>query len=126
MAEAATVAQDAVPRTERQTEFLFVPRWLSAWGLLAVASVMVSGALVMVRLTEPMSTTQIVLALPIALQEMVLAVWLIAKGFNVSAIAAKPAGERHDRVPARAPGRRLRHRSALHDAMATAGPHLSG
>ena len=70
-----------------------VPRWLSAWGLVAIALVMVSGLLVMLRLTEPMSTTQVVLALPIAVQEMVMAVWLIAKGFNPSAIAAESAGE---------------------------------
>ncbi len=70
-----------------------VPRWLSAWGLLAIVSVMVSGLLVMLRLTEPMSTTQLVLALPIAVQEMVLAVWLIARGFNPSATTAEPAGQ---------------------------------
>jgi Domain of unknown function (DUF4386) len=70
-----------------------VPRWLSAWGLVAIALVMVSGLLVMLRLTEPMSTTQVVLALPIAVQEMVMAVWLIAKGFNPSALAAESAGE---------------------------------
>ena len=67
-----------------------VPRWLSAWGLVAIVSVMLSGLLVMFDLTEPMSTTQIVLALPIFLQEMVLAVWLIAKGFDPSAVAAEP------------------------------------
>jgi hypothetical protein len=70
-----------------------VPRWLSAWGLVAIALVMVSGLLVMLRLAEPMSTTQVVLALPIAVQEMVLAVWLIAKGFDPSAIAAESSGE---------------------------------
>jgi magnesium-transporting ATPase (P-type) len=69
-----------------------VPRWLSVWGLVAVAMVMLAGVLVMLRLAVPMSTTQVVLALPIFLQEMVMAVWLIAKGFNPSAIAAESVG----------------------------------
>jgi hypothetical protein len=71
-----------------------IPRWLSAWGLVAIASLMVSALLVMFRLIEPLSAPQVVLALPIAVQEMVLAVWLIAKGFNPSAIADEPAGEK--------------------------------
>lgn len=70
-----------------------IPRWLSAWGLVAIAMVMVSGLLVMLGQAESMSTTQLVLAAPIALQEMVLAVWLIAKGFSPRAIAASPAIE---------------------------------
>jgi hypothetical protein len=70
-----------------------VPRWLSAWGLVAIPLVMVSMLLVMFRLIESFSPPQLVLALPIFLQEMVLAVWLIAKGFNPSAIAAQSAGE---------------------------------
>jgi Domain of unknown function (DUF4386) len=80
-----------------------IPRWLSAWGLVAIGLVMMSGILVMLRLAEPMSTTQVVLALPIAVQEMVMAAWLIAKGFNPSAIAAEPAGEAPG-WPAPAPG----------------------
>jgi len=47
--------------------------------------------LVMFRVIGPMSTTQIVLAVPIGLQEMVLAVWLIVKGFNPSVIASGSA-----------------------------------
>ncbi len=70
-----------------------VPRWLSAFGLVAVTSLMVSGLLVMFGLVEPFSPPQVVLALPIAVQEMILAVWLIAKGFDPSVIAAKSAGE---------------------------------
>lgn len=68
-----------------------IPRWLSAWGLVAITLVMSSGLLVLFRLAEPMSTTQLVLALPIGLQEMVLAVWLIAKGFNPRVVASAPA-----------------------------------
>jgi hypothetical protein len=70
-----------------------VPRWLSAWGLVGIVMVMVSGLLVMLGLIDGFSASQLVLALPIAVQEMVLAVWLIAKGFNPTAIAAESAGE---------------------------------
>jgi hypothetical protein len=70
-----------------------VPRWLSGWGLVGATLVTVSGLLVMFHLAAPLGTTQSVLALPIAVQEMVLAVWLIAKGFNPSPIAAGFAGE---------------------------------
>jgi hypothetical protein len=68
-----------------------VPRWLSAWGLVGITLVMVSGLLVMLRLIDNFSPPQLVLALPIGLQEMALAVWLIAKGFNPRAIASAPA-----------------------------------
>jgi hypothetical protein len=68
-----------------------IPRWLSAWGLVAIALVMVSALLVMFGVIENFSTPQLVLAAPIGVQEMVLAVWLIAKGFNPRAIASAPA-----------------------------------
>jgi hypothetical protein len=66
-----------------------VPRWLSGWGLVGATLCMVAGILVMFRVIGPMSTAQIVLAVPIGLQEMVLAVWLIVKGFNPSVIASE-------------------------------------
>jgi len=62
-----------------------VPRWLSGWGLIGAALCMVAGLLVMLGLIIPVSTIHIVLNLPIAVQEMVLAVWLMVKGFNSSA-----------------------------------------
>jgi hypothetical protein len=43
----------------------------------------------MVGLIATFGTEQIVLALPMLPQEMVLAVWLIVKGFNPSVIASK-------------------------------------
>jgi len=63
-----------------------VPRWLSGWGLLAAIPYFVSGVLGLLTLLSPMSTIQMVLVLPLAIQEMVLAVWLIVKGFNLSPI----------------------------------------
>ena len=71
-----------------------VPRWLSAWGLVAIASLMASGLLVMFGVIEPLSPPQVVMALPILLQEMVLAVWLIAKGFNASAVDSESPNRR--------------------------------
>ena len=66
-----------------------VPRWLSGWGLVAGILTMVSCLLTMFGLIAPFSTEQIVLNLPILPQELVLAVWLIVKGFNPSVIASK-------------------------------------
>jgi len=70
-----------------------VPRWLSGWGLLGTTLVTISGLLVLLHVAAPLGTTQTLLALPIAVQEMVLAGWLIAKGFNPSAIASEPTGQ---------------------------------
>jgi hypothetical protein len=67
-----------------------VPRWLSGWGLVGAALCAVSTILVMFAVVAPLSTPQVVVNLPIAVQEMVLAVWLIVKGFNPSVIASEP------------------------------------
>lgn len=68
-----------------------VPQWLSGWGFIALIMNLAAGLLVMFGLFSPTSTISNVLQLPIFLQEIVLAVWLIAKGFNPSAIVSKPA-----------------------------------
>ncbi len=62
-----------------------VPRWLSGWGLVGITLLIATIMLVMFRIITPLSTFQIILALPMAVQETVLAVWLIVKGFNSSA-----------------------------------------
>lgn len=62
-----------------------IPKWLSGWGLVAVSMGIVASILVMFQVVGSMSAVQVVLNLPIAVQEMVLAVWLIVKGFNSSA-----------------------------------------
>lgn len=55
-----------------------VPRWLSVWGLIGAVLVTALGLLAM------FGPLVVLLAIPIAVQEMVLAVWLIAKGFSVA------------------------------------------
>jgi hypothetical protein len=63
-----------------------VPCWLSGWGLLAAIPYFVSGVLGLFTLPGPMGTIPMVLVLPMAVQEMVLAIWLIVKGFNSSPV----------------------------------------
>jgi hypothetical protein len=70
-----------------------VPRWLSTWGLAGAALYLAAGVMVLYGL-EPFSATQNVLNAPMFLQEMVFAVWLIAKGFNVPATAPIVVPER--------------------------------
>jgi len=63
-----------------------IPRWLSGWGLVGAALSLV--ATVYAGFTQDFGFTTVnnVLSAPIGLQEMILAVWLIAKGFNLSAV----------------------------------------
>jgi hypothetical protein len=58
-----------------------IPRWLSGWGIAAVVMGFAATILVVFHIIQPMSAPQIMLNIPIFLQEMVLAVWLIARGF---------------------------------------------
>ncbi len=62
-----------------------IPRWLSVWGLIGAILYLAQPLLGMFG-----SVLEILFA-PLAVQEMVFAVWLIVKGFNPSAIASKSA-----------------------------------
>jgi hypothetical protein len=57
-----------------------VPRWLSVWGLIGVTLHMAEGLLTLFGILPGSAETA--MAIPIAIQEMVFAVWLIVKGFN--------------------------------------------
>ena len=63
-----------------------IPRFISVWGLIAVIS------LIILNVFAPwLGVLGIVLALPIVSNEIFLAIWLIVKGFNSSAIASESA-----------------------------------
>ena len=65
-----------------------IPRFISGWGLIGAPMVLASALLVMFGLINPSSTIHVVLMLPIAVQEMVFAVWLIVKGFNPAVLTS--------------------------------------
>jgi hypothetical protein len=64
-----------------------VPRWLSVWGFVGVASLMTATLLILFHVIAQASAYQTLLAMPIFAQEMVLAVWLLWKGFDPSVLA---------------------------------------
>jgi hypothetical protein len=68
-----------------------IPRWISVFGFIAITLHLVTGFLIIFQLMSPFSTIDMIVEFPIFLQEMVMAVWLIAKGFNPAAIASLSA-----------------------------------
>ena len=66
-----------------------VPRWISTFGLLAGASLLAARVMAISGLGLSPATVTILDA-PIFLEEMVVAVWLIVKGFDASALAGGP------------------------------------
>ncbi len=58
-----------------------IPPWLSIWGLIGAPLMLAAGFLVLVD-GDPNSPLSTALYAPLALQEMVLAIWLLIKGFN--------------------------------------------
>ena len=66
-----------------QTRLL--PRWLAGWGLVGAALYLTAGLIAI------FSSHLVILLMPLALQEMVMAVWLIVRGFSQSAFAPRVA-----------------------------------
>jgi hypothetical protein len=66
-----------------------IPRWLSVWGLIGVPFSIAGCLLVLFQVINPGETIQTVLGLPLGVQEIPLAVWLIFKGFNSSALETR-------------------------------------
>ena len=69
-------------------KYRLIPKWISVFGFIAILLHIVSGVLVLFGLQEPFDTGSMIMNLPIAVQEMIMAVWLIINGFRV--VEAKP------------------------------------
>ncbi|MFI7128794.1 DUF4386 domain-containing protein [Nonomuraea sp. NPDC050153] len=74
-----------------------VPRWLSAWGLIGAGLAMSASFSVLFRLTDVVALPYLAINAPLALQSLVLAIWLITKGFDTKTSAT---GHRHEGPPA--------------------------
>jgi hypothetical protein len=64
-----------------------VPRWLSVWGLVGILGMLVASFVGIRGLLDASSPVSTLLCLPIMVQEMVLAVWLIVRGYASPASA---------------------------------------
>jgi hypothetical protein len=64
-----------------------IPRWISAWGLIAVVASLAAALMSMFHLDTGLGFYLEMVMFP---QELVMAVWLIVKGFNPSTIATQP------------------------------------
>ncbi len=65
-----------------------VPRWISVWGLGGIPLYVPAHVLTMYGVIDSNSSGQNVLQLPLGVQEMVLAIWMIARGFRPAALSS--------------------------------------
>ena len=69
-----------------------IPRWISIWGFIAILLHLTTAFLLLFGSVESSDmSTLLVFNFLILVQEMVMAVWLIVKGFNPAAIAHQAA-----------------------------------
>ena len=76
-----------------------VPRWLAIWGLIAAPMMLVAG-LPLPFTGDPNSAAATLLCAPMAVQEMVFAVWLIGWGFRPPTTSMPMIEQRSARTPA--------------------------
>lgn len=65
-----------------------VPRWLSGWGF--AATILMMTACLLALFSDNPITGYTLLILPVAVQEIVLAVWLLGKGFSPAVLILRP------------------------------------
>jgi hypothetical protein len=59
-----------------------IPNWLSIWGLAGSTLSIIASFFVMFRFVDVLTPTYIILNLPMAIQDLTFAIWLLIKGFN--------------------------------------------
>ena len=69
-----------------------VPRWIALWGLVAIPFYVAADVLAAYAVIGVDSTAQSLLFAPVFVQEMVLAVWMIARGFRPGVASAETPG----------------------------------
>jgi uncharacterized membrane protein len=67
-----------------------VPRWITLWGFAGIPLYAAAYVLAMYGTIETNSSAQNLLCVPVFVQEMVLAVWMIARGFRPAAVSTTP------------------------------------
>lgn len=78
-----------------------VPRWITLWGFVGIPFYAAAYLLAMYGTIGGNSSAQNLLQLPLGVQEMVLAVWMIARGFRPSDVSTMPdtGGQRRAPLP---------------------------
>ncbi|MCG7345672.1 DUF4386 domain-containing protein [Sporosarcina sp. ACRSL] len=71
-----------------------VPRKLALFGMVTAVMVFIGGLLDMFGIVDPISTAKGIIALPVGVYEMSLAIWLIGKGFHKQNLEKLKRGKR--------------------------------
>ena len=66
-----------------------IPRWLSIWGLFSAVALVTASLMFTFDIFA--AELSLLLMIPLAVQEQIMAIWLIIKGFNTSAINSSSA-----------------------------------
>ncbi|MBU9711544.1 DUF4386 domain-containing protein [Bacillus tamaricis] len=66
-----------------------IPRWLSIWGILGSTFTLLATLMLMLNIIELVSPVYFILNAPLAFGELILAIFLIVKGFNRPTITFK-------------------------------------
>jgi len=67
----------------------FRTRAFAWWGLVAIPFYVAADLLAMYGVISAVSSAQVLMFMPLVVQEMVLAVWMIARGFRPAAVSTK-------------------------------------